>query len=176
MKRKLILALLVLFALTLPTYAQKDCPSCKEKERKAAQQKMLVMKKATFIKNLKLTEEETDQFWELYMQYDREITAVIERQHSLMEKYKDVDMLEIDEEAAKKIVEQNNKTEKELSDIKVRYYNSFLEVLPAQKVAKLTVEEKKIMRNLRKKDKQDGQSQETFQKKEQNSLQLVPKK
>lgn len=176
MKRKLILALLVLFALTLPAYAQKDCPECKEKERKAAQQKMMKMKKATFVQNLKLTEEEMEKFWPIYVQYDNEINAVIEHQHSLMSKFKDKDLLDIDSESAKMLVEQNNKTERELSEIKIRYYNNFLEILPAQKVAKLIKEEKQMMRNLRKKDRQERKPQETSFKKEQNSLQLVPKK
>ncbi len=176
MKRKLILALLVLFALTLPAYAQKDCPECKEKERKVAQQKMLKMKKATFVQNLKLTEEEMEKFWPIYVQYDNEINAVIEHQHSLMSKFKDKDLLEIDQEAAKMLVEQNSKTERELSDIKIHYYKAFLDILPAQKVAKLIKEEKQIMRNLRKKDRKEGKPQETSLKKEQNGLQLVPKK
>lgn len=176
MKRRLILALLVMFALTLPTYAQKDCPNCKEKERKAAQQKMMKMKKATFVQNLKLSQEEMEKFWPIYVQYDSEINAVIERQHALMSKFKDKDLLDIDSESAKMLVEQNNKTERELSEIKIRYYNSFLEMLPAQKVAKLIKEEKEIMHKIRKRDRQERKPQETLLKKEQNSLQLVPKK
>lgn len=176
MKRRLILVLLVMFALTLPTYAQKDCPTCKEKERKAAQQKMLKMKKATFVQSLKLSEEEMEKFWPIYVQYDSEINAVIEHQHALMSKFKDKDLLDIDSESAKMLVEQNNKTERELSEIKIRYYNNFLEILPAQKVAKLIKEEKQMMRNLRKKDRQEKKTQEQIQKQEQKSLQLVPKK
>lgn len=176
MKRRLILALLVMFALTLPTYAQKDCPNCKEKERKAAQQKMMKMKKATFVQNLKLSQEEMEKFWPIYAQYDKEINATIEKRHHLMSKYKEKDLLEIDSETAKMLVEQNNKIERELSEIKVSYYEKFLSILPAQKVAKLIKEEKQMMRNLRKKDRQESKPQETLLKKEQNSLQLVPKK
>ena len=62
------------------------------------------------------------------------------------------------------------------SFIDYRYYEKFLEVLPAQKVAKLIKEEKQIMHKIRKRDRQEAKPQEQIQKKEQNSLQLVPKK
>lgn len=175
MKRNLILTLLA-FALTIPVFAQKDCPECKEKERKATQMKMMKMKKATFTQNLKLSEEESEIFWPLYEQYNEEINSVIEKQHSIMGKYKEKDLLDIDSEVAKMLVEQNNKTEKELAEIKVRYYEKFLSILPAQKVAKLIKEEKEIMHKIRKRDRQERKPQEQIQKQEQKSLQLVPKK
>jgi hypothetical protein len=175
MKRNLILALLAL-ALTIPAFAQKDCPECKEKERKAAQMKMMKMKRATFTQNLKLSEEESEKFWPLYEQYNDEINSVIEKQHSMMSKFNEKDLLGIDEESALMIIKQNSIAEKDLAEIKIRYYEKFLEVLPAQKVAKLIKEEKQIMHKIRKRDRQEAKPQEQIQKKEQNSLQLVPKK
>ena len=138
--------------------------------------KMMKMKKATFVQNLKLSQEEMEKFWPIYAQYDKEIDATIEKRHHLMSKYKEKDLLEIDSETAKMLVEQNNKIERELSEIKISYYEKFLSILPAQKVAKLIKEEKQMMRNLRKKDRQESKPQETLLQKEQNSLQLVPKK
>lgn len=175
MKRKLILTLLA-FALTIPVFAQKDCPECKEKERKAAQMKMMKMKKATFTQNLKLSEEESEKFWPLYEQYNDEINSVIEKQHSMMSKFNEKDLLSIDEESALMIIKQNSIAEKELAEIKVRYYEKFLSVLPPQKVAKLIKEEKQIMHKIRKRDRQERKPQEQIQKQEQKSLQLVPKK
>ena len=93
-----------------------------------------------------------------------------------MSKYKEKDLLEIDSETAKMLVEQNNKIERELSEIKISYYEKFLSILPAQKVAKLIKEEKQMMHKIRKKDRQESKPQETLLKKEQNILQLVPKK
>ena len=175
MKKNLVLTLLALI-LTIPTFAQqKDCPECKEKERKAAQMKMMKVKKATFVQNLKLSEEETEKFWALYEQFDREINSIIEKQHHLMTKYKETDMLNLDKETAMMLIEQNSKTEKELAEIKVRYYEKFLEVLPPQKVVKLIVEEKEIMRNLRKKDRHERKEPEFQQNKQQNVIQLQPR-
>lgn len=175
MKKNLILALLALITFSAPVFAQKDCPECKEKERKAAQMKMMKVKKATFVQNLKLSEEETEKFWTLYEQFDREINSIIEKQHHLMTKYKETDMLNLDKETAMILIEQNSKTEKELAEIKVRYYEKFLEVLPPQKVAKLIVEEKELMRNLRKKDRHERKTEECPQKVGQKNLQLMKK-
>lgn len=175
MKRNFVLTLLALI-LTIPTFAQqKDCPECKEKERKAAQEKMLKMKKATFIQNLKLSEEETEKFWALYEQYDKEINSVIEKQHHLMTKHKEGDLLNLDKETSMMLIEQSILTEKELADIKARYYKEFLNVLPAQKVAKMIMEEKDIMRKLIKKERHEKKPQEKPQKTNPNSVQIMKK-
>jgi hypothetical protein len=175
MKRNFVLTLLALI-LTIPTFAQqKDCPECKEKERKAAQEKMLKMKKATFIQNLKLSEEETEKFWALYEQYDKEINSVIEKQHHLMTKHKEGDLLNLDKETSMMLIEQSIVTEKELADIKARYYKEFLNVLPAQKVAKMIMEEKDIMRKLIKKERHEKKPQEKPQKTNPNSVQIMKK-
>ena len=137
--------------------------------------KMMKIKKATFVQNLKLSEEETEKFWALYEQFDREINSIIEKQHHLMTKYKETDMLNLDKETAMMLIEQNSKTEKELAEVKVRYYEKFLEVLPPQKVAKLIVEEKELMRNLRKKDRHERKEPEFQQNKQQNVIQLQPR-
>jgi hypothetical protein len=94
----------------------------------------------------------------------------------MMSKFNEKDLLGIDEESALMIIKQNSIAEKDLAEIKIRYYEKFLEVLPAQKVAKLIKEEKHIMHKIRKRDRQEAKPQEKIQKKEQNSLQLVPKK
>ena len=156
MKRRLILALLVMFALAdedIQVNEQDVADICK-------------MKKATFVQNLKLSEEEMEKFWPIYAQYDKEINATIEKRHHLMSKYKEKDLLEIDSETAKMLVEQNNKIERELSEIKISYYEKFLSILPAQKVAKLIKEEKQMMHKIRKKDRQESKPQEQIQKQE----------
>ena len=55
------------------------------------------------------------------------------------------------------------------------YYEKLLEVLPPQKVAKLIVEEKELMRNLRKKDRHERKTEECPQKVGQKNLQLMKK-
>lgn len=175
MKKKLILALLALITFSAPVFAQKDCPECKEKERKAAQMKMMKVKKATFVQNLKLSEEETEKFWALYEQFDREINSIIEKQHHLMTKHKEGDLLNLDKETSMMLIEQSIVTEKELADIKARYYKEFLNVLPAQKVAKMIMEEKDIMRKLIKKERHEKKPQEKPQKTNPNSVQIMKK-
>ena len=84
-------------------------------------------------------------------------------------------MLNLDKETAMMLIEQNSKTEKELAEIKVRYYEKFLEVLPAQKVAKMIMEEKDIMRKLIKKERHEKKPQEKPQKTNPNSVQIMKK-
>ncbi len=153
MKRKVLLTVLVL-VLTLPVFAQeksKDCPV----DKKELQAKIMKMKKATFTKNLKLTKEEAAKFWPVYEVYDKEMNDAIEKLHSIKAKYKDVE--ELKEAEAEIIIKTELETEKNILAIKTIYYEKFQEILPQTKVAKLILEEKKLMHQIRKKEQDKKQ-------------------
>lgn len=149
MKRKVLLTVLVL-VLTLPVFAQEKSECHKEVDKKELQAKIMKMKKATFTQNLKLTKEESEKFWTLYEAYDAELNKTIEKAHAVKSKYKNVE--DIKEGDAENIIKIELETEKNILTIKTSYYERFQEVLPKEKVAKLILEEKKLMHQLRKKE------------------------
>lgn len=159
MKRNLILTVLAL-ALTFTAVAQPKEKECKEFDKKELQAKIMKMKRATFTQNLKLTKEESERFWPIYEAYENELNAVMEKKHDSMSKFKDTDLLSLDEEQAKALLNMEIENEKMIANLKVSYYEKFSEVLPVQKVVKLLSEEKELMRKVMKKDRKERKPEE----------------
>lgn len=159
MKRNLILTVLAL-ALTFTAVAQPKEKECKEFDKKELQAKIMKMKRATFTQNLKLTKEESERFWPIYEAYEKELNALMEKKHETMSSYKDVDLLNLDDEQAKSLLSMEIENEKMIANLKASYYEKFSEVLPVQKVVKLISEEKELMRNVMKKDRKERKPEE----------------
>lgn len=159
MKRNLILTVLAL-SLTITAVAQPKGKECQDVDKKELQAKMMKMKKATFTQNLKLTKEESEKFWPLYEEFEREKNNLIEKQHMKMSKLKEMDILSLDELAAEELIDNEIKMDRMMSEIKVKYYERFKSVLPPQKVAKLMLEEKDLMRKVMKKDCREEKCEE----------------
>lgn len=159
MKRNLILTVLAL-ALTFTAVAQPKEKECEEFDKKELQAKIMKMKRATFSQNLKLTKEESERFWPIYEAYENELNAIMEKKHDSMSKFKDTDLLSLDEEQAMALLSMEIENEKMIANLKVSYYEKFSEVLPVQKVVKLISEEKKLMREVMKKDRKERKPEE----------------
>lgn len=155
MKRKVLLAVLAL-VLTFPVVAQEKLKECsKDVDKKELQAKVMKMKRATFTKNLKLTKEESEKFWPIYETFDKDLNAIMEKKHASMSKFRDIDLLDIDDEQATILFELEIETERAIAELKAHYYSKFSSVLPIQKVVKLFKEEKCLMRNLKKNEQGD---------------------
>lgn len=151
MKRNLILTVLVL-SLTLTAVAQPKGREGQDVDKKELQSKMLKKKKAIFAQNLKLTKDEFEKFWPLYEEFETEKHKLIEKQHGNMSKLKDADVLNLDEESAMRLIDTEIKIDKMMSDLQFKYYEMFKSVLSPQKVAKLMIEEKNLMRKIMRKE------------------------
>ncbi len=173
MKRNLILTVLVL-SLTLTAVAQPKGREGQDVDKKELQSKMLKKKKAIFAQNLKLTKDEFEKFWPLYEEFETEKHKLIEKQHGNMSKLKDMDILSLDEEAAMKLVDSEIKMDRMMSDLKMKYYEIFRSVLSPQKVAKLMVEEKNLMRKIMKKDGREEKSDDRQGQRPVNELKKKP--
>ncbi len=173
MKRNLILTVLVL-SLTLTAVAQPKGREGQDVDKKELQSKMLKKKKAIFAQNLKLTKEEFEKFWPLYEEFETEKHKLIEKQHASMSKLKDMDILSLDEESAMKLIDTEIKIDKMMSDLQFKYYEMFKSVLSPQKVAKLMVEEKNLMRKIMRKECKEEKSDDRQGQRPTNELKKKP--
>lgn len=171
MKSKIFFAIIAMF-LAMPVFAQEKTKDCKDVDKKALQQKMMTMKKATFTKNLKLTKEESERFWPMYEELDKEINTIIEKQHQFMAKYKDKDLLSIDEETANELLEMEIGVEKQIAQLKGEYYKKFQSILPSSKVLKLITEEKTLMRKVMKKNHKQGKCENSEKPVDENCIKM----
>ncbi len=108
----------------------------KKRERIAA------MKIAFITQELQLSPEESQKFWPLYNEYQREL----EKYKPAPSKRPDVD--NISDAEAEAMLQSMMQKESQMLEIKKRYIEKALTILPAQKVLKLFVAERKFKRQL----------------------------
>jgi len=143
--KQLLILLFISCSLFGPLAAQNDG---------AFAQRIEAMKAAFITDHLRLTPEESQQFWPLYNQYQQE-----ERQ--LRKQYRpDKPIPDMSEQEAEKHLSRLLEREEKLLDLKARYINRFQEVLSARKVAMLPkVEEefkKELLKRMQERRRQNG--------------------
>ena len=99
---------------------------------------------------------------------------LIEKQHGNMSKLKDADVLNLDEESAMRLIDTEIKIDKMMSDLQFKYYEMFKSVLSPQKVAKLMVEEKNLMRKIMRKECKEEKSDDRQGQRPTNELKKKP--
>jgi Spy/CpxP family protein refolding chaperone len=138
MKTIYILPLLLLF--TTLGFSQKDYKEKKEKIK--------ALKVAYITEQLELTTEEAQKFWPVYNAYD---DAQFEIRHTKMRNLisKDEDNIDnLSEKEAKELVVKMQNLEKEMHNLRQKYYADLLKVLPAKKIVKLKKTEEDFNRKL----------------------------
>ncbi len=143
--KQLLILLFISCSLFGPLAAQNDG---------AFAQRIEAMKAAFITDRLRLTPEESQQFWPLYNQYQQE-----ERQ--LRKQYRpDKPIPDMSEQEAEKHLSRLLEREEKQLDLKARYINRFQEVLSALKVAMLPkVEEefkKELLKRMQERRRQNG--------------------
>lgn len=135
----------------------------------ALHKKILSQKYEYLKKELNLSDVQMRKFWDVYLRYDKEIISC----HEQATKYqcsltntefmscKKTDEEQLSNEVATKLIEQCNKTERALLEIKERYSKEFTNVLPAQKVLKLNRLEKQFMRKIMNKETERNNNSQT---------------
>lgn len=157
MKKSLII-LFFAFALGLTAFAQEQA---KKVNAEVLREKIFTKKKAIYLERLQLTKEEAKKFFTIYEQYDLEMFRIKERQHKIFHKIRNKNLGEIDNEVAEEFIKVEIETNEAINNLNKKYFELFQATLPPQKVAKLIMEEKKIMReiarDIKQKEKQDKQ-------------------
>jgi hypothetical protein len=157
MKKSLII-LFFAFALGLTAVAQEQD---KKVNAEVLREKIFTKKKAIYLERLQLTKEEAKKFFTIYEQYDLEMFRIKERQHKIFHKIRNKNLGEIDNEVAEEFIKVEIETNEAINNLNKKYFELFQATLPPQKVAKLIMEEKKIMReiarDIKQKEKQDKQ-------------------
>lgn len=132
MKSSLLIRLFMVFfsVALLPAHlvlGQDDGPQDKTK-----QDKIKSLEIAYIAKQLDLTPEEAQKFWPVYNEYTREVNALIaERKRKVQETRGKLR----DDAVAEDALDKELGYEKKVLDIRTRYKDRFLKVLPAGKVA-----------------------------------------
>lgn len=157
MKKSLII-LFFAFALGLTAFAQEQD---KKVNAEVLREKIFTKKKAIYLERLQLTKEEAKKFFTIYEQYDLEMFRIKERQHKIFHKIRNKNLGEIDNEVAEEFIKVEIETNEAINNLNKKYFELFQATLSPQKVAKLIMEEKKIMReiarDIKQKEKQDKQ-------------------
>lgn len=108
----------------------------------ALAQRIEAMKAAFITERLSLTPEESQQFWPLYNQYQKE-------EQQLRKRYQpDKAILNMSNQEASAHLNRLLEREQKLLDLKAQYLKRFQEVLPARKVALLPRVEEEFKREL----------------------------
>lgn len=115
--------------------------------KKRPQKDQIEAQKIAFItKELDLTPDESQKFWPVYNQFNKERQEIKKQQRAALKPGKNID--ELSDAELQKIMEANlNYKQKEL-DLEKQYHAKFLTVLPTKKVAKLYKAEEKFKRIL----------------------------
>lgn len=146
MKKTILLTLIaILFSANMVAQEQD-----KKMDPQQVREKVMKKKKALYTERLNLTKEESDKFWVIYEEYDAKMFAIRDRQIEYAHQFKNKDMLSCDAATAEAFIKMELDTERNLQQTTAKYVEKFREVLPAQKVAKLLMEERKFMKELTK--------------------------
>lgn len=139
MKRKILVLVSVVLGTTLSAWAQGKLSEEKRKEFEA-------QKVAYYTQELDLTPEEAAVFWPLYNEMGKKIREQDVKLRELQCETRKT--AKLTEEQEKQRVMDLLKYEQKMLDIKKEYYQRLMEVVPAQKVARLDRTERKFYRQL----------------------------
>ena len=150
---KITLSLLAILVMTtfVPLNAQgPDGRGKRPADQAEWSAKMKSMKIAFITEHLELTAEEAEKFWPLYNDYEKkreEIARNIFTRFATEEDAAETPDITSDEEADR-IIRQRFSEEQALLDLKEKYYEEFLKVIPASRILKLHNVEHRFKRHL----------------------------
>lgn len=148
-----LLILLVLLSPALPAVAQEDeLPPLSEERMK----EIKAQKTAYLTTKMELTPEESQKFWPVYNQYDKEIEAVRkERREARWALKQDADITDAEAEAA---IDKDLANQQRELDIRKKFSAEFKKVIGARKTMMLAKAERDFLRELlgRLRDRRDG--------------------
>jgi len=152
MKRtKSIIAFLLVFIIMGSSSVNAQDKEKQEKARKmdrAEVEKALKARKIAYIAEyVELTPEEAEKFWPLYNQFENKRLEVTKDMFKHFERGHEKPM-ELSDENADRIIRDRFNEEQALLDLKVRYHEKFLDVLPASRVLMLYEAENNFKRRL----------------------------
>lgn len=133
---KILTALLISLALSAPLAAQQPL-TLNEQRQIDIQRKLIDDKRNTAIAfNMSFTEEEKKKFWPLYREYRDAMAKVGDKRMEVITEYA-VNMNNMTDSLAKKLLDASIAAEKEDIKIKQKYIGKFRRILPDTKVVRL---------------------------------------
>lgn len=149
--KKVLTTLCALFITFGALYAQPGSPGRGGEHRGPEGHERLEAVKVAFItKKLNLTAEEAQEFWPIHNEMTAELKKVWDARRELMPNPREAEN-DLDDQSEEEILRIMNKMmelEQDELDIRVKYHEKFLEVLPAKKVALLYRAEEQFKREL----------------------------
>ena len=100
-------------------------------------------RQALVAENLELTEEESENFWQLYRDFQYDRAPLIDRRLSVIVKFRD-NYETMTDDQAKEIVDDVIKYEEDMLKVTRRYIRKFRKVLPERKVMRYLQIERKL--------------------------------
>ncbi len=138
----------IIMISSLPLLGQeKVITERKRGNREEQMAKMKSMKIAFITENMELTTSEAEKFWPVYNEYEQKREAVTKELMERFKKTEEAPKVMSDEEADLAIRTHFNQ-EQALLDLKMEYYEKYLEVLPASRIQKLYEVENNFRRHL----------------------------
>lgn len=135
------LFLLMLAVGTAPLHAQLTNEMESEEDIDARLERVQAQRIAYITNRLQLSPTEAAKFWPLFNEYERE-RRQMRRQRSAKP------VAELSEAEARRLIEDELERETRLLALRKRYYEQFLRVLPARKIALLPVADREFKRDL----------------------------
>jgi hypothetical protein len=141
-----MLAVMISLSLFAQNQTEKQKPTEEEKQerKEEARERIKAARAAYLTQRLDLTTAEAEKFWPVYREYS-------EKREAVVAKFRDQSK---DEKDGKVTMQAYHKGRQELLDLEKSYSDRFLQVLPAQKVIKLSEAEKDfnhlVRRNVKK--------------------------
>ncbi len=109
-------------------------------------EKIRSMRIAYLTERLSLSTEEAQKFWPVYNEYHDELNEL--RKEKWRYKMQDIDIAELSEKEAAEFAENEIRKIEKTAELKRKYHEKYLEILPVKKVAILYEAEKEFNRKL----------------------------
>ncbi|MGN6511700.1 MAG: hypothetical protein ACTHLD_19705 [Chitinophaga sp.] len=134
MRRKLIWIITALLGIASMPAAGVLAQDARQESAAAKQDKVKSLEILYISKELDLTPEEAQKFWPVYNKYTKEVNALISERRKKTKELKNVPRTDAVAEAA---MDKELDYERKMLDIRTRYKQEFMKVLPARKVSNL---------------------------------------
>jgi Spy/CpxP family protein refolding chaperone len=133
-RRKLIWIVLAFFCMAWLPAGNLHAQEAPQEDAAAKQEKIKSLELLYISKELDLTPEEAQKFWPVYNKYSKEVNELIAERRKKAKELKNVPRTD---KVAEEAMDKELGYEKKMLDIRTRYKQEFMKVLPARKVSNL---------------------------------------
>ncbi len=121
-----------------------------QKRKRMSNDRVKAYKIAYITEQLNLTEKEAEKFWPIYNAHEEQLSGLRKEENSDFKKFykEEVNIDEVSEAEAKKLVSSVSETREKMHAINKVYYTKLKNILSYKKILKLQIAEREFKRNL----------------------------